>query len=135
MRLAAEVRQSPVFASKAGGFSYTLVSAENTSATTGVVNATLVKTGSANSQNVTGKFSNGIVGGTPFYAPPKTRLAFYSYGTAAQVSCASNPYPNQKVVGALWVDVPMNANGSYDLAHMTIYYTPGLFVNGTAISK
>ncbi|HKW04303.1 MAG TPA: hypothetical protein VJN71_03290 [Nitrososphaerales archaeon] len=130
--LAMQVRQDPRFASAGGNLSYTLIYGDNVGATTGVVNATLVKTSSADPRNVTGGGGT-LVGGTPYYSPPRTELAFYSYGLTSQPACASNPYPGRTVVSALWVEVPLNANGSYNMANMTIYRTPGLFTNGTAI--
>jgi hypothetical protein len=130
--LATQVRQDPRFASVGGNFSYTLIYGDNVSATTGVINATWVKTSSSTDpRNTTGGGEGTVVGGTPYYSPPRTELAFYSYGFASQPSCASNPYPGQKVVSALWVDVPLNPNGSYNVPNMTICRTPGLFTNGT----
>jgi len=134
--LAESVGQSPKFAAAGGGFSYTLSYGVNASATTGIVNATLVRSGGNTDQrNATGGTGSTIMGGTPYYSPPKTELVFYSYGVASQPFCASNPYPGQKVISALWVNVPESPNGSYNFTGMTIYHTPGLFVNGTVSSR
>jgi hypothetical protein len=110
-----------------------LISGDNQSATTGVVNATLVRSGgSENQRNETLGAGDVIVGGTPYYSPPNTSLAFYSYGATPQPYCPSS---DQGVVGALWVTVPVNFDGSYNMAKLTIYFTPGVFPNGTAISR
>jgi hypothetical protein len=75
--------------------------------------------------------TNGTVDGRPYYAPPTTSLTFYSFGSANPV--CSGGIPANSVVGALWIKVPKNSDGSYDLSNISVYYTPGLFLNQTAV--
>ncbi len=109
-RLASQVEQTQSFARQSHGLSYTLAYGDNQS----------VETGTANGQ--------------PVYYPPETSLAFYSYGTASTAVCPSN-LGTKGVVGALWIQVPINSDGSYNLANMSIYFTPGVFTNSTAVNS
>src|SRR5207244_5856330 len=59
-KLASQVEEEPKFISQTHGLSYFLVTGNEDGATTGTFN------------------------GKPFYAPPKTNLAFYSFGTERQ---------------------------------------------------
>jgi hypothetical protein len=99
----------PKFISQTHGLNYVLVSGNDDGATTGTVH------------------------GKPFYAPPKTNLVFYSYGTDSQSAVC--PRPLNGVVGALWVHVPDDPDGSYNFRSMLVYYTPGGFINGTSTNK
>ncbi|MDV3292647.1 MAG: hypothetical protein LYZ70_00065 [Nitrososphaerales archaeon] len=109
MRLALRVEETQSFAQQSHGLSYVLASGNNDSATTGTNN------------------------GKPYYSPPKTNLALYSYGTASTAVCPSN-LGTKGVIGALWIHVPLNSDGSYNLANMSIYFTPGVFTNSTVAS-
>ena len=108
IRLASQVERTQNFTQQSHGLSYVLAGGGNESATTGTV------------------------GGKPFYAPPQTNLALYSYGTTSTAVCPSN-LGTKGVVGALWIHVPINDDGSYNLANMSIYFTAGVFTNSTGI--
>lgn len=75
--------------------------------------------------------TTGQVGGKPYSTPPDTALTFYSYG-GAQVTACPSALGDKGIVGVLWVHVPLATDGSYNLANMTVYFTPGLFTNSTA---
>jgi hypothetical protein len=107
LRLASEVEQTQSFAQQSHGLSYELASGDNQSAQTGTVD------------------------GKPSYYPPETSLALYSYGTTPTAFCPS-VLGIKGVVGALWIRVPINRDGSYDLGNMSIYFTAGVFTNSTA---
>lgn len=109
IRLASQVEQTQSFAQQSHGLSYILASGNNDSATTGTYD------------------------GKPYYSPPKTNLALYSYGTTSTAVCPSS-LGIKGVVGALWIHVPINNDDSYNLANMSIYFTPGVFPNSTAIT-
>ena len=109
--LAAQVEQDPRFVQAAAGLRYALVAANDDGATRGTVN------------------------GKPFYAPPKTNLIFYSFGTDGQSARCPMTWDLKGVVGALWVKVPKNPDGSYILSSMSVYFTPGVFINSTIIKK
>ena len=109
-KLASMVEQTQVFAQQAHGLSYVIASGNNDSATTGVSN------------------------GEPYYSPPETNLALYSYGSTPAPGCPSE-LGYKGVVGALWIRVPIERGGSYNLTGMSIYFTPGVFANGTASSS
>jgi hypothetical protein len=106
-KLASLVEANPRFALQSHGFSYILAYGDNESGTTGEVE------------------------GKPYSSPPETTLSFYSYGSAP-----SQPCPQVQgltgVVGALWVGVPINPNLAYNFSGMTVYFTPGVFVNETS---
>ncbi len=110
VKLASQVEQTQNFTQQSRGLSYVLAYGDNQSAETGTVN------------------------GKPTYSLPETSLAFYSYGTTSTAVCSYN-VGTEGVVGALWVQVPINADGSYDLANMSIYFTPGVFSNSTSITQ
>jgi hypothetical protein len=107
LRLASEVEQTQSFAQQSHGLSYELASGDNESAETGTA------------------------GGKPVYYPPETTLALYSYGTTPTAVCPSI-LGIKGVVGALWIRVPINSDGSYNLGNMSIYFTAGVFPNSTA---
>ncbi len=130
----AQVTGNPRFVEVAGDLSYTLIYEVNQSATTGVVNATIVRTNSDNSLNKTGGAGESITGGMPYYSPPFTEAVFYSYGSSPQAACVNSPNSNQRVVSVLQVDVPLSTDGLYNFSGMRLYQTPGLYVNGTQAS-
>jgi hypothetical protein len=107
-RLASQVESNPKFTSQSHGLEYILASGDNQSATTGEVD------------------------GKPYSAPPETTLSFYSHGTSPNQPCLETQGPTS-VVGALWVGVPINPDLSYNFSGMTVYFTPGVFVNGTSL--
>lgn len=107
VRLASQVEANPKFASQSHGLSYTLAYGDNESGTTGEV------------------------GGRPYSTPPETTLSFYSYGTSPNQPCPTIQGLTG-VVGALWVGVPINPDRSYNFFGMTVYFTPGVFINGTS---
>ena len=107
VRLASQVESNPKFTSQSNGLEYTLAYGDNQSATTGEV------------------------GGKPYSAPPETTLSFYSYGTSPNQPCPATQGLTG-VVGALWVGVPIDPDLSYNFSGMTVYFTPGVFVNGTS---
>lgn len=139
-KLASKVQSAPKFLLASQGLQYVLVNGENESATTGVVNATLVKTsstvsngnGTSAANNATEINGGVVVGGTPYYSPPRTDLTFYHYTVSSQPACAST---NQGVTSVLWVRVPLNTDGSYNFSAMNIYQTPGIFTNSTTPSR
>jgi hypothetical protein len=100
VRLVSQIEGTQTFAQQSHGLSYVLAYGSNDSAETGTSD------------------------GKPIWYPPKTELALYSYGTSLPAGCPSTLGP-KGVVGALWIRVPINANGSYNLANMTIYFTSG----------
>jgi cytochrome bd-type quinol oxidase subunit 1 len=110
VKLASQVQQTQNFSQQSHGLSYVLAYGNNQSAETGTAN------------------------GKSIYSPPETSLAFYSYGTTSTAVCPSN-LGTEGVVGALWIQVPINSDGSYNLANMSIYYTAGVFTNSTAFSQ
>jgi len=106
-KVASQVEENPKFTSQTHGLSYFLASGNDDGATTGTVK------------------------GKPFYAPPKTNLVFYSFGTDSQSARCPMTWDLKGVVGALWVKVPKNPDGSYKLSSMSVYFTPGVFINST----
>lgn len=124
VRLASQVEQTQSFAQQSHGLSYVLASGNNDTGET-------VK----------------IDDGPPVVYPSETNLAFYSYGnnsttsspssSASSSSLGSEVCPSilgtKGVVGALWIRVPINSDGSYNLANMSIYFTPGVFSNSTSL--
>jgi hypothetical protein len=109
-RLASQVEAQPRFTSESHGLVYALAYGDNQSGTTGQAN------------------------GRTYSAPPETGLAFYSYGTGPDQPCPE-VQGLSGVVGALWVRVPINPDKSYNLSGMTVYFTPGVFVNGTSVQS
>lgn len=111
VRLASQVEQTQSFAQQSHGLSYTLAYGDNESAATGTAN------------------------GKPIYYPPETSLAFYSYGSASTTAACPSDLGTAGVVGALWIQVPIDTDGSYNLPNMSVYFTPGVFTNSTATNS
>ncbi len=82
---------------------------------------------SGNNQTETGEAN-----GNSIFYPPETDLIFYSYGTASTPACPN--LDTRGVVGALWIQVPVNINGSYNLMTMSVYFTPGVLTNNTVLT-
>jgi hypothetical protein len=110
LRLASQVEQTQEFDQKSHSLSYVLAYGYNASAETGVAD------------------------GKPVYCPPYVGLTLYSYATPSVAVCPSH-VGTQDVVGALWIEVPLNDDGSYNLANMSIYFTTGVFANSTSLSQ
>jgi hypothetical protein len=116
IRLASQVEQTQTFAQHSHGLSYVVAYGNNQSATTGTA------------------------GGKPFYSPPQTNLALYSYGAPTAYAAYSTPVcpsdvGTKGVVGALWIYVPIKSDNSYDLANMSVFFTPGVFANSTEATQ
>ena len=107
VRLASQVEQTQSFVQASRGLSYVLAFGNN-------------ETGS------------GTANGIPVVYPPLTLLTFYSYGGAPTQGCSSS-LETSGVVGALWVQVPVE-NGAYNLTQMSVYFTPGVLTNDTALT-
>ncbi len=110
VRLADEVELSQKFVSQEHGLTYVLVSGDNQSATTGQID------------------------GRPYYSPPATQLEFLSYADGPAGDCQLGR-GTRGVVGALWVQVPLFSNGTYDIDNASTYFTPGVFPNGTSAAS
>ncbi len=135
VRLAGEVQKDNRFVTASNGSTYVLAYGSNATAETGIEGAKN-STSPPPGTTASGPAPPGgyLVGGTSVYYPPSTSLAFYSYGNSEVTQCPS-ALGIRSVVGALWVQVPLNPDGSPSLANMSIYYTPGVFSNSTAVGK
>ena len=132
LTLANQVEQSPAFVKAENGLSYALEYSYSQGPETGVVNAAIVSSGETTRSNGTGPAGSSIVGGTSVYYPPATVLVFFSYGSTSRTYCADNPLRDTGVVGVISASVPQNTDGSFNMPGMSIDFSPGLAVNGTA---
>lgn len=114
INLASRVEGTKIFAQQSHGLSYVLACWNNESAETGYAD----------------------VGGVrePLSYLPETNLVLYSYGTGTTTACPST-LGTKGVIGALWIQVPLGSDGTYNLAGMSIYFTPGVFTNSTGASS
>jgi len=135
LTLASQVAQAPKFIKAENGLSYALEYAYSQGPETGVANAVIVSSGQHAEANGTGPASSAMVGGTQVYYPPSMVLVFFSYGGASATYCADDPLRDTGVVGVISASVPQNGDGSFNLSGMSIDFTPGLSVNGTAVQR
>lgn len=133
LQLANLVQHDSRFVSAEKGMSYALQYSYTQGPETGVLGGRIVSTGTKVEPNGTSSEGSEIVGGTPIYYPPSTVLVFYSYGASSTTYCVNDVRRNIGIVGVLDVNVPQNPDGSSKLANMTLDYSAGLNVNGTAI--
>jgi hypothetical protein len=106
-RLTSQVEQTQSFAQASHGFSYVLAYGDNGTET-------------------------GTASGMPVFYPQETDLTLYSYGSDPVPACPNSD--TQGVIGMIQIVVPSYANGSYNFAGMSVYFSPGPLSNYTVLT-